>query len=116
MVLKTLTTDNIISIKGDALKSQHFLKIYLHLKLPQEIEKDKIAVVANGYTSTEFITSKADVETHSAIYPSDSQEMKIIYTFLAPNNSNNTNRNLTYNGFTSGGEVTLFFGILVTDE
>ena len=114
MVLKTFTTDNILSISADALDSKHFLKIYLRLKLPQEIEKDKMAVVANGHTPTEYITSHTDVETHSAIYPSDKQEMMITYHFLAP--SDFGSRKSTYDNFTHDGEVTLFFGILLTDE
>ena len=116
MVLKTFTTDNILSISADTNKSKNFLKIYLCLKLPQEIDKAKIAVVAKGNTNKEYMTCYTDVETHSDIYPSDKQEMKITYHFLVPNNSGKTDRTSTYNGFTSSGKVTLFFGILLTDE
>jgi len=112
MILKTFTPSDIQSISADALSSQWFLKIHLHLRLPQEIDRDKISVIANGYTKTEFVTCTVNVATQQ----NDPQAITITYVYLVPKNSTNNDRKLTYGGLTDGGEVTLFFGILATDE
>jgi len=117
VILKTFTSANIESIRITKVTTSYavthgFNRIILELKLPPEISKDKLAIIANGSTQDELVTVTTDVKTHapegSHLPASHPGKITIIYKFTAFGSNRATGLNLR--------EVNLFFGILATDE
>lgn len=115
MILKEFTSSDIESIKvmpivtHEDFSASGINRIILELKLPPTINKDKIAVIANGSNELELISAGVQVDTHakknSNLPASHPGKITITYRFIA-----HATAELQMN------EVNLFFGILATDE
>ena len=128
MVLKTFTTSDIQSITSK-FGGYGLVRIILTLKVPPTIDKDKMAVIANGYYPIEGITCTVDVDTHSVEgsgMPSTSDRLiQLTYKFTVTEYTSGSLRHTVGGGWTewlhaenedSANPFTLFFGILATDE
>jgi hypothetical protein len=126
VVLKTFTTDDIQSITSK-YGAFGLLRIYLKLKLPAEIDKENMSVIANGYYLMEGVTCTVAVDTHSdsTNYSSKHNQIEITYRFVdtkmemeknSDKSSEAWKQRLSVENEYPKEAFTLFFGILVTNE
>ena len=121
MVLKTFTPSDVLSITAE-YAGGGLLRIIVNLRVPQAIDKSKIAVIANGYYPKEGVTCTVDVDTHSK-----SDEIQLTYKFVrTKENASKSSTSVTKywpkaltapSGFQDALQAfNLFFGILATNE
>jgi hypothetical protein len=128
VVLKTFTTNDIQSITSK-FGGYGLLRIILKLKLPPEIDKENMSVIANGYYAHEGITCTVEVDTHSEDstnnHSSRGNQIEITYKYAVTEYAIGHLRHEIGGGWTRWlntesedppNGFTLFFGILVTNE
>ena len=120
MVLKTFTPSDVVSITAE-YAGGGLLRIIVNLRVPQAIDKSKIAVIANGYYPKEGVTCTVDVDTHSK-----SDEIQLTYKFVRTKENVKSSTSVTKywpevltapSGHQDALQAfNLFFGILATNE